>query len=391
MQSPTEEEAPDLSQEEEEEEEDVVPNPNNDTKEEVQEEVRVKEEKIEEQDQVDEKDGHDYSKSPCSSAYYSTLSSFDNENEKRIPVDPISLTEFGMFEEDGPLSMPAVFTEVTVHSPILPPVRTPRFVSASLPCSATSSPHYSFSSNQRWDEPNLQPSSAQSPRTLARQHSLALTRFASTRSMSFAEGRTSAHNDTFQVLGITRQNSSDRSPGSSSSTSSESPKPRPKTKSIKEDDFKCGALCMYLPSFSKKKAMNLRQQAAHANGGVCVSRLASLEKFECGSWSPPNGNACDMDMPVEMERSSTHDTESPIRTAFLFEGVEKRGILKKGSSRFGSAKSLGSSNRHVRFSVANSPVASCPSSPSVSSACLSPRLRKVREEFSAFLEAAQSA
>lgn len=285
--------------------------------------------------------------------------------------------------------MPDVFTEVTVQSPILPPVRTPRFVSASLPCSASSSPHYAFSSNQRWDEPNLHPSSVQSPRTLARQHSLALTRFASTRSMSFAEGRTFAHNDTFQVLGVMLQDNSERSPGSSSSTSSESLKTKPKAKSAKEDDFKCGALCMHLPSFSKKKQMQLRHQAVRANGGG--SRLASLEKFDCGSWSPPNGNACDPDRPVEMERSSNRDMDSPIHSAFLFEGVERRGILKKSSSRFGSSKSLGLSNRHVRFSMANSPVASCPSSPSVSLSCISPRLRKAREEFNAFLEAAQSA
>jgi hypothetical protein len=299
--------------------------------------------------------------------------------------------QIGMFEEDGPLSMPDVFTEVTVQSPILPAVRTPRFVSASLPCSASSSPHYAFSSNQRWDEPNLHPSFVQSPRTLARQHSFALTRFASTRSMSFAEGRTFAHNDTFQVLGVMRQNTSDISPGSSSSTSLESPKSKPKTKNTKEDDFKCGVLCMHLPSFSKKKQMQLRQQTVQANGGV--SRLASLEKFDCGSWSPRNinGNACDPDTPVEMERSSTRDTESPIHTAFLFDGGERRGILKKSSSRFGSSKSLGLSNRHVRFSMANSPVASCPSSPSVSSSCMSPRLRRAREEFNAFLEAAQSA
>lgn len=288
--------------------------------------------------------------------------------------------------------MPEMFTEVTVQSPILPPLRTPRFVSASLPCSANSSPHYTFSSNQKWvEEPNLHPNSIQSPRTLARQHSLALSHFASNRSMSFAEGRTLAHNDTFQVLGVMMRNSIDRSPGSSSSISSESPKTKSKSKrGAKEDDFKCGALCMYLPSFSKKKQMQLRHQAnVHTNGGI--SRLASLKKFDCGSWSPHNGNACDPDTPVEMERSSQHDTDSPIHSAFLFDGVERRGILKKNSSRFNSSKSMGLSNRHVRFSVVNSPVASCPSSPSVSSVCISPRLRRAREEFTAFLEAAQSA
>ncbi|XP_078149698.1 uncharacterized protein LOC144545018 [Carex rostrata] len=328
---------------------------------------------------------------PSISREFCTLSSFDNENERRIPVDPVSLTEIGMFEEDGPLSMPEMFTEVTVQSPILPPLRTPRFVSASLPCSANSSPHYTFLSNQKWvEEPNLHPNSVQSPRTLARQHSLALRRFASNRSMSFAEGRTLAHNDTFQVLGVMMRNSIDRSPGSSSSTSSESPKTKSKSKSAKEDDFKCGALCMNLPSFSKKKQMQLRHQAnVHANGGI--SRLASLEKFDCGSWSPHKGNACDPDTPVEMERSSQHDTDSPIHSAFLFDGVERRGILKKSSSRFNSSKSMGLSNRHVRFSVVNSPTASCPSSPSVSSVCISPRLRRAREEFTAFLEAAQSA
>ncbi|KAJ3674821.1 hypothetical protein LUZ60_005437 [Juncus effusus] len=365
-------------------------------KEEKKEEMEEKKEEIieEKEEKKEENEGgkeDNHTRNLSSTVYFSSVSSFDNENERQIHVDPISLTEIGMLEDqDTPLSVPSFFTEVVVHSPILPPLRTPRFVSASLPCSATSSPHYSFSSNQRWDEADLQPHQIESPRSLARQHSLALTRFASGRSKSFGEGRTFTHNDTFQVLGR-RRNSSDTL-SSSSTTSPESPKPKPKsrTKGSKEDDFKCGALCMYIPGFSKKKPLQqLRQQiAARASG---VSRLASLEKFDCGSWSPP----CIVDyqdVPFEMERNSG-DVETPVRTAFMFDGVERRGILKKSTSRLGSTKSFGSSasNRHVRFSVAlNSPV-SCPSSPSSLPVSISPRLRKFREDFNAFLEAAQTA
>ena len=60
--------------------------------------------------------------------------------ERQIPVDPASLRRLGMVaDEDSPLSAPSVLTEVVVRSsPLLPPLRRPTFVGASLPCSATS-------------------------------------------------------------------------------------------------------------------------------------------------------------------------------------------------------------------------------------------------------------
>lgn len=105
MQSPSEEEATPLSQlhpndtkeeEEQEPQKNIIPKPNDIKELEVQkEEENVKEEMTEEGEEEErehEKDGN-HSKSLSSSAFYSTISSFDNENERRILVDPVSLTE----------------------------------------------------------------------------------------------------------------------------------------------------------------------------------------------------------------------------------------------------------------------------------------------------------
>lgn len=106
MQSPSKEAAPPSQshhnvtrKEEQEQEKDIMPKPSDEVKEEEvqKEEENIKEEKREEEQEEkgeDEKDcSTDYSKSPSSNAYHSTISSFENENERRIPVDPVSLTE----------------------------------------------------------------------------------------------------------------------------------------------------------------------------------------------------------------------------------------------------------------------------------------------------------
>ena len=69
---------------------------------------------------------------------------------------------------------------------------------------------------------------------------------------------------------------------------------------VDEDGFTCGALCMLIPGFSRKKpAFAAAAAAGRAVSGVqrqpsglrprrsSASRVASLERFECGSWSPP--------------------------------------------------------------------------------------------------------
>jgi hypothetical protein len=258
--------------------------------------------------------------------------------ERQIPVDPTSLHRLGMVaDEDSPLSAPSVLTEVVVQSPLLPPLRRPTFVGASLPCSAVSSPVLG-GAVAKWEESNSNPTATPSPRSalssLARQHSAALARLVSAplalaRSASRAEGRAmSPHDDDEE----------------------------PNALAAEDGSFTCGALCMLIPGFSRKKPA----------AGMAVSsmqrqptRVASLERFECGSWSPP----------------------PPVKMAFVFDDgeVPTRGILKNSaSSRLSSARPSSSSQRHVRFSTA---ATSCPSSPL---GVVTPR---ARAEFNAFLEA----
>jgi hypothetical protein len=321
---------------------------------------------------------------------------------RQIPVDPASLRRLGMVaDEDSPLSAPSVLTEVVVQSPVLPPLRRPTFVGASLPCSAASSPVHAGArpgaGGAKWEEQPAthSPTSASALRSLARQHSAALVRLVAapepstlSRSASRAEGRTMAPHD------------------------DEEPEPvHPKTLAAAEDGFTCGALCMLFPGFSKRKPAAAfagtttagtavsssvqRQQSGLRPRRSSASRVASLERFECGSWSPPPPpppppvDAVDCHA-TEVAKISCadDDAEAPVKMAFVFDGeppAATRGILKNSaSSRLDSARPSTSSQRHVRFStaVAADAASSCPSSP-----CMTPRLAMARAEFHAFLEA----
>uniref|UniRef100_A0ACD5WSA3 Uncharacterized protein n=1 Tax=Avena sativa TaxID=4498 RepID=A0ACD5WSA3_AVESA len=334
------------------------------------------------------------------------------ENERQIPVDPVSLRHLGMVADpDSPLSAPSVMTELVAHScPLLPPLRRPTFVGASLPCSAVSSPVHSASAKR--EDPSL--ATATAMRSLARQHSAALARYVTSpttlsRSASRAEGRTMAPHD-------------DEYPHDETETDADADG---------DHDFKCGVLCMFIPGFAKKKpgspsaaavVSSMRRQHSGARRRSSVSRIASLERFECGSWSPPPpppataAHVVDTDFAMEVAKiSSADDTDLPIKTAFVFDGEargvlkksasdhsrrpesgapvktafafdgEPRGILKKSASASQRQESTprmsSASQRHVRFSTA-APPASCPTSP-----CITPRLAMARAEFNAFLEA----
>ncbi|CAD6339166.1 unnamed protein product [Miscanthus lutarioriparius] len=323
--------------------------------------------------------------------------------ERQIPVDPASLRRLGMVaDEDSPLSAPSVLTEVVMQSsPILPPLRRPTFVGASLPCSAASSPVHAGArpgaGGAKWEEqPDTHsPTSASALRSLARQHSAALARLVAapapstlSRSASRAEGRTMGpHDDEEEPV-------------------------QPKTLAAAEDGFTCGALCMLFPGFSKRKpaaafaagtttaattvssSVQRRQQSGLRPRRSSASRVASLERFECGSWSPPPPPPPPVDAvdchatEVAKISCSDDDAEAPFKMAFVFDGeppAATRGILKNSaSSRFDSARPSTSSQRHVRFStaVAADAASSCPSSP-----CITPRLAMARAEFHAFLEA----
>lgn len=169
-----------------------------------------------------------------------------------------------------------------------------------------------------------------------------------------------------------------------------------------------GALCLFLPGFGKAKPVRAKNRAEEyqpspaepTQNNIVISRSVSPERFECGSWAsstivaePKNNNKEDgdsstnlyFDLPLELIQTSGNDANSPMTAALVFENKERRGVLKSSNStRAGASawKSHGSS-RHVRFSTSTSP-RSNPDSPS---SCITPRLRKVRDDFRAFLEA----
>ncbi|XP_026396976.1 uncharacterized protein LOC113291690 [Papaver somniferum] len=180
-----------------------------------------------------------------------------------------------------------------------------------------------------------------------------------------------------------------------------------------DDEFKCGSLsCLYLPGFGKGKQVRPRKQDeedySHQGQGaeevqpvqaqqapvapkqhVIISRTVSLEKFECGSWSSAGMINDDrdeadsshyFDLPLELIRNSANDADGPVNTAFVFER-EIKGVLKNSSSRRDQPRlsQESPSTRHVRFSTS--------SSNNAPSTCITPRLRKAREDFNALLEA----
>ncbi|EFH41590.1 hypothetical protein ARALYDRAFT_494518 [Arabidopsis lyrata subsp. lyrata] len=184
-----------------------------------------------------------------------------------------------------------------------------------------------------------------------------------------------------------------------------------------EDGFRCNALCLYLPGFSKEKPIKSSRKddsssftrtttmTRSSSSTITVSRTvsvrestttttvisarASMEKFDCGSYTSEavgeEGGNHFFDLPSELIKtgSGDNDHDEPVSAAFVFdkEPVEKeiKGVLKvSGSSNRKSMES--SSLRQVRFST-SSPV-SYPTSPAIS-----PRLLEATKNFNAFLEA----
>lgn len=165
-----------------------------------------------------------------------------------------------------------------------------------------------------------------------------------------------------------------------------------------DESFKCSALCLFLPGIYKKKtALQTRTEGEKTNLEAIdrrssVSKVASFERFECGSWASAanvdhdeSGPLSYFDLPLELIRYTADESCSPVKSAFVFD-KDLKGVLKKNcESRLGSRKSCESNNtRHVRFST-SSPT-SYPASPALSP-CITPRLMKARDEFNALLQA----
>lgn len=326
------------------------------------------------------------------------------QKEKQISVDPISMND-----SKSPSSpLPPIIKSPTANGLVRqPPPLVPtkyKFLSSSLPNSASTSPRINSAFMKSKGKIQNQVSSP-SNSSLARQHSVALTRLAQLReshlkrSKSCGEGRASAPTDDFD-LWLTNVNSSGHNSPRQNNTSCavESNKIYSHNKSGKEmyksydEEFKCGALCLYLPGFGKGKPVRARKEELEMTH--VVSRTVSLEKFECGSWTSSaiindhdhdaDGDSSNLyfDLPLELIRTSVNDANSPVSSAFVFD-KDRKGVLKNGTSKGAAGRKSCESSRHVRFST-SSPTA-YPTSPS--SACITPRLRKAREDFNAFIEA----
>ncbi|KAK9062374.1 hypothetical protein SSX86_019560 [Deinandra increscens subsp. villosa] len=151
-------------------------------------------------------------------------------------------------------------------------------------------------------------------------------------------------------------------------------------KKTNEMEFKCGALCLFLPGFGKGKPVRARRVEPEPKG-VSVSHRISLEKFECGSWRSSAIHSDDdqsstlyFDLPLELMRTSVSDNALPMNSAFVFNKGGVKGVLK---TKGGSVERKSQEGRHVRFSTCSSQ----PTSP------ITPRLCKARDDFNAFLEA----
>lgn len=178
----------------------------------------------------------------------------------------------------------------------------------------------------------------------------------------------------------------------------------------KEEDFKCNAFCLSLPGFGKNKPvrssskrqdlMGKKMIRASSFTGSTVSVRASLEKFECGSWASTTALIQDngrlfFDFPMEMTKCNSRggnggrDVQEPVTSGFLFdretETLALRSVLKTRSTRDHRRSAETSPQRRVRFSTSSSSASvSCPTSPRT---CITPRLRKARDDFNTFLTA----
>ncbi|XP_041023670.1 uncharacterized protein LOC121264519 [Juglans microcarpa x Juglans regia] len=305
------------------------------------------------------------------------------QKEKQILVDPISLK--------GSSFKKASFNMMSLPPP-LPPAKS-KFLSFSLPNSANSSPRFSSILKKK-----LRNETKENPRrvsNLARQHSAAdnhlmLQREVNLRRSKSADGRTHTPSDDldFWLIKPDVSEYDNRYYASISKTTESSKDINKKVRCMDAGDkeFKCGAMCLFLPGFSKVKPVRARKVETE-NENV-ISRTVSLEKFECGSWASsavthdPDDDSKNLyfDLPLELIRANVNDAHSPVTAAFIFD-KDQKGILKNSSTR-AAAKKSDESPRHVRFST-SSPK-SHPTSPA---SCITPRLRKAREEFNAFLEA----
>ncbi|GMH27719.1 hypothetical protein Nepgr_029562 [Nepenthes gracilis] len=325
--------------------------------------------------------------------------------EKQISVDLISLK--GTIRQASLRLASLTPTEqkssgcTNLPLPLQPPKL--KFLFTSLTDSAAASPLKKI-----WKSQNNTPPRPTSK--LSRQQSvmddshLELQECSMRRSKSMGEGRSSAPADDFDLwlekpatAGDKYKHKQSNSFSKPESTGNRSRKE--KIKEMPEEEFKCGKLCLFLPTRGKGKPVRASSSSSSSSSQKTeppvISRTVSLEKFECGSWSTSalsnaneDGESTNLffSLPLEMIRCSVTDMQSPVTAAFVFDkeaklDTEPKGVLRNGSVKANGGRKSQDSSRHVRFSAS-----SHPSSPT----CITPRLRKAREDFNAFLDAQSS-
>nr|XP_043639275.1 uncharacterized protein LOC122610346 [Erigeron canadensis] len=308
-----------------------------------------------------------------------------NEKEINISVDPISMKQVVVQNPTAGVPKPK-----TVNKSLSPLPKKNKFLSASLPNSACSSPRGLIPKTKgKGRDQALEKGSPNSP-SLEYQHSVALSRLfwlrenRLQRSKSCGEGRPSVQYDEFDLCQTISKTSSISASADSTPRGQTTPEGEYRRfiqpKKQNEEDFKCGTLCLFLPGFGKGKPVRSKRDEREEMGHV-ISHRVSLEKFECGSWRSSgilNGGSdfssnLYFDLPMELIQTSGNDANLPVSSAFLFD-KDVKGVLKtKGG---GDQRKPTNDGRHVRFST---------SSPTTSpSACA---MRKARDDFSTYLEA----
>ncbi|KAK7250693.1 hypothetical protein RIF29_33283 [Crotalaria pallida] len=298
------------------------------------------------------------------------------QKEKQIVVDPLSLKGSSIKPGFFAAAWPTVNTTLSATDLYPPPLPPPnqKFMSLSLPNSANSSPRRAgnlTSKHQDWlQETHIR------------------------KSKSYGEGRSRATSDEFDLWlskpSATEYDIKSRDSFSRIEAINGSPDTSKDMQTPADEGFKCSALCLYLPGFGKAKPVKARKEGSEMED--VISRTVSLEKFECGSWASsalfheideggdPTSSSF-FDLPLELIKfSANDDVHTPVKSAFVFEKGLK-GVLKNGSTRASGRKSE-ASPRHVRFSTSSS--ASHHASPP---SCVTPNVRKTRDDFNAFLEA----
>ncbi|WOG85511.1 hypothetical protein DCAR_0104700 [Daucus carota subsp. sativus] len=285
--------------------------------------------------------------------------------DRHILVDAVSIKESGKLQ-------PVVTSPKDYGMPPLPlPPGKSSFLSYSLPGSATSSPKFSTAA------PKKKPQShALNP--LGRQQTHALNH--SQRSNSSGEGKIFALDD-----GLDQSLSN---PWRTETRNDQLKKVQNNLDS-QDDNFRCGAMCLYLPGFGKAKPVRSRKEEPELVN--VISRTVSLEKFECASWTSSaiihdneGGNSSKFfDLPLELIQCSDNDKHLPVRAAFVFE-KERKGTKNSSTKRISRKSHELSSQVRVSSSFR------APRHSTVTSPCISPRLQKARDDFNAFLKAADN-